>query len=171
MVKEISLSCGLIAYVDGEDYDRILAHNWWPFVDTGSGNTYVIRNGPRPERKRIWMHHEIMGTRPGQVLWDHVNGNGLDNRRGNLRRATHQQNTFNSRKHGHQTSSQYKGVCWYTRQKNWHAQIGVNGRKIHIGYYANEIEAAKAYDKTALEHFGEYARLNFPNQIAVTFEE
>ena len=89
---------------------------------------------------------------------DHVNGNSLDNRRVNLREATRSQNNWNRGKQ--LGSSRFKGITWDKRDKNWKAQIQVNYKRISIGRFTDEIEAAKAYDKAAMEHFGEFARTN-----------
>jgi hypothetical protein len=101
---------------------------------------------------------------------DHANGDGLDNRRQNLRQATQQQNMRNSRKY-RGGSSRYKGVCWKIRNQRWLAQIYVSEqdasgvptkRKLHLGTFTDQETAARAYDAAAREHFGEFACLNFP---------
>jgi HNH endonuclease/AP2 domain len=91
---------------------------------------------------------------------DHINGNGLDCRRDNLRLATCSQNSAN-RLGWRKSSSKYKGVTFSKQRKDWQAKITVNGKTIHLGYFKNEEDAGKAYDKQALIEFGEYAKLNF----------
>lgn len=88
---------------------------------------------------------------------DHINGNGLDNRRVNLRLATSLQNQGNSRKRRN-ASSYYKGVSWYKPLKKWRAQIKVDKHVIHLGYFVSEEEAAIVYQEAAIAHFGEFAR-------------
>lgn len=105
----------------------------------------------------------------GWSLVDHINTNGLDNRRENLRPATRSQNNANARGHANGTSP-YKGVSWKTRRGIWVAQIGVAGipkkKTHHLGCFEDPTEAARAYDSAALALYGEFARLNFPQEIA-----
>jgi hypothetical protein len=98
----------------------------------------------------------------GWSLVDHKNGNGLDNTRTNMREATNQENARNQHKRAG-TSSQYKGVCFIPVGGRWMASICLSGRSVHLGYHATEELAALAYDTAAREHFGEFARPNFPD--------
>lgn len=98
------------------------------------------------------MHREIVDA--PEV--DHRNGDRVDNRRANLRAATHLQNCQNARPKG---QSRFKGVSRY--RERWHARIKVPGRRIDLGSFHDEESAARAYDVAAREHFGEFARLNF----------
>jgi hypothetical protein len=107
------------------------------------------------------MHRQITSAPPGLVV-DHINHNGLDNRKDNLRLCTRAQNALNQRPRKG-TSSRYKGVYWHERDKRFYAQISHKGRRYHLGSYKSEIQAAKAYDKKAKELFGEFAHLNFPD--------
>jgi hypothetical protein len=101
---------------------------------------------------------------------DHVNHNGLDNRKANLRPATHTQNVWHRRKFNGRTSggfklasrSKYKGVDWAHSMNRWRARILVNGKRIYLGSFNSELEAAKAYDLAAKKHHGQFATLNFP---------
>jgi AP2 domain/HNH endonuclease len=92
---------------------------------------------------------------------DHINGNGLDNRRTNLRPATSAENARNRRSQ-RGSSSPYKGVSWIRSRRNWRANLRVGDRLIHLGSYTDPADAARAYDAAALKYFGEFARLNFP---------
>lgn len=107
------------------------------------------------------MHREILNV-PAGLECDHINGNSLDNRRANLRAATRQQNCWNNRKRKPNSLSKYKGVSFSKRGKPWKATLTVDGNWIYLGSYNSEKEAAKAYDKAAKKHFGEFAKLNFP---------
>lgn len=96
---------------------------------------------------------------------DHIDGNPLNNDITNLREATIQENNWNVGKYkvinGKSTSSEYKGVTRYERDKKYRAQIVINRKRKHLGYFTSEIDAAMAYDKVAIEYFGEFAKLNF----------
>jgi len=107
------------------------------------------------------MHREVIDI-PEHMLCDHINGNGLDNRAANLRPATVSQNLCNRRKTKANTRSKYKGLEWDKTQRKWKARIQHNGRKIYLGSFSNEIDAAKAYDEKARKLFKEFACLNFP---------
>lgn len=110
---------------------------------------------------RIDVHRLVLPHKSSrQSHIDHVNGDRLDARRDNLRVATPAQNQAN-RKKAEGKTSRYKGVS-RTRRGKWYAQITVNYVAINLGTFACEEEAARAYDAAAVEHFGDFARLNFP---------
>lgn len=109
------------------------------------------------------MHREIIDVPEGWFV-DHINHNGLDNRKANVRPATPADNARNARYPKRNTTSKYRGV-WYNKQtKKWRVQILVNRKKKHIGYFNNETDAAKAYDRAARRLHGEFAILNFPSK-------
>src|SRR5699024_2779496 len=147
--KLIPLTQGQFAKVDNEDFDRLKGINW-----CAGPLGYVVN------KKFGRMHRYIMDC-PEEMVVDHINHDTLDNRKNNLRIATHRQNNFN-RTTSHESSSQYKGVSWNNEAIKWSASIRLNGEQIHLGLFKNEKEAAEAYDKKALELFGEFAYLNFP---------
>lgn len=103
---------------------------------------------------------------PEDMLVSYVDGNSLNNQRSNLRLATKQQVSRTHRKHkpNGASTSEYKGVHWGKREQRWVARICVDGRNIHLGYFREEIDAALAYDNAARERFGEFTRLNFPDE-------
>jgi len=155
MVREIPLTQGKVALVDDEDYERVMQYKW---SANKIGNTWYAISEEPITHKTILMHRLILSIKPYE-LCDHINGNGLDNRRHNLRLASRSQNAMNQIKtHG---TSIYKGVSWVKRDKKWRVQIMFNYKNIYIGDFKDEREAAIAYDEKALELFGGYAKLNF----------
>ncbi len=153
----ISLTQGQFAIVDADMYDYLSQWKW--YTKKKKYTYYAVRNiGKSPNQRQVFMHHEILNCIIGKEV-DHINNRGYDNRRINIRCCTHTQNNQNR----HNTSPHhYKGISWNKDHKKWLVRIQHNGKAIHIGYYDNDIEAARAYDKNALELFGEFAYLNFP---------
>jgi len=107
------------------------------------------------------MHREIIDV-PEDLFADHINHNGWDNRKANLRPATAADNARNARYPKRTTSAKYRGVWYNTKRTRWRSVIVVNGKSIHLGYFDNEIDAAKAYDRAARLYYGQFAILNFP---------
>ena len=165
-MREIPLSHGLVAIIDDEDYTLVSQYKW--NTHPGGRTSYAARKlwvyGRQTEQ---YMHTLITKWK----MVDHIDGDGLNNRRVNIRPATYTQNNRNRRKMLG-TSSQYKGVTWNKPLKlttsftcRWRARIMVDGQMYHLGMFNSEIDAALAYDAAAREHFGEYAWLNFPDML------
>lgn len=152
-MREIPLTQGYVALVDDEDWEWLSRWKW--SVASGPHTQYAQRGPARGHEKAIQMHRLILGTAPG-LETDHINGDGLDNRRVNLRECTRQENQRNSRSHLGSLSI-YKGVSWKKRNQQWQAHIQVDGRKRHLGLFSIEAEAADAYKIAAVIHFGEFA--------------
>jgi len=108
------------------------------------------------------MHREIINVPEGCFV-DHINHNGLDNRKANLRPATPAENARYARYPKNNTSSKYRGVWYNKKKKKWRAQLSINNKKKQIGYFLDEVAAGKAYDKAAKKHYGKFAILNFPD--------
>jgi hypothetical protein len=122
----------------------------------------AARTGPDyVDTKRGRLHRVILNCPEGMTV-DHINGNTMDNRRSNLRLATQSQNQMN-RGSCRGSSSQYKGVSHHKLTGKFTAQIRVDGKKRHLGLFASEEEAARAYDVAAIQAFGEFARPNLPH--------
>jgi hypothetical protein len=150
------------AKVDPADYKRLRRYEW--FSIKGTGNFYAARRVKGTKGARfsiIYMHRELIEVRDG-LLVDHVNQDSMDNRRTNLRAATRAQNVRNRKKFAKSSGSEYKGIYWDRNQKRWIARIMLERKKIYLGCFRNEVEAARAYDRAARKYHGEFASLNFP---------
>lgn len=152
----INLTGGKFAKVSREDFKRINAHKWYC-----STFGYAIRFINRNVHKIcILMHREILRT-PDGMETDHVNMDKLDNRRENLRLCNKRQNQGNRNGSRYTTkTSSFKGVRWHKRHSVWEAYITRGGRYQYLGSFIDEISAASAYNAAALQHFGQFARLN-----------
>jgi len=156
--REIPLTQGKVAIVDPEDYEWLSQWNWYARFSKGAW--YVLRAGPKVKGKchSVYMHRVIMQT-PDGMQTDHINGNGLDNRRENMRSCNCAQNQYNQQKQKRATSSRFKGVSWDGRK--YRAYIKVAGECISLGRFASEVQAALTYDEAARRYFGEFAYTNF----------
>jgi len=149
-VLHIPLTQGKVALVDAADYDRVAAFKWCAGLQRHV--FYAIRAGS------VRMHNFITGW----DVVDHINGDGLDNRRANLRPVTVSQNNANARIR-RDNASGYKGVSFHRPNGKWKAQINdTPGHRKSLGYFATAEEAAIAYDEAARAFHGEYDSLNFP---------
>lgn len=164
-MKEIQLTQGMIALIDDEDFERVNQFNWC--AKKHRNTFYAIRfkiiNGKNSNETLHYFIMQIKGV-------DHINGNGIDCQKSNMRECTNQQNTMNSRPRKNSTSK-FKGVSWHNRDNKWCSQIMKDGKNYYLGQYDNEIEAAIVYDKKAKELFGEFAYLNFPSQFDKWIEQ
>lgn len=156
----VPLSRGHAALVDASDYPRVIAAGRWHARPHGK-TVYAQRHVTLPGGRRTTqqMHNFITGV----IGIDHANGDGLDNRRANLRVTTQAQNATNTRRRSNNKSG-FKGVSWHAECKAWRAQIRTGGKSHHLGLFATAEEAARAYDTAAAERFGLYARINFPKE-------
>ena len=142
--------------VDSNDL-LIIKKYKWNIVDR-KGKYYLTAYKKLGKRKYtyVYMHRLIMGLGFGDGLQvDHINGDGTDNRRSNLRISTQQQNQMNKR-----MKTKYKGICFHKPTKTWGARIWINRKKISLGYHKTPEKAALAYNKVAKELFGDFALLN-----------
>ena len=159
-MKQIPLTKGQFALVDDEDFDRVNQFKWYAdkriskkgVVYYYAARRYTVNGKSILQR----MHSFIFGDSSHKKHIDHKDSDRLNNQKYNLRFATPSENGMNIRKIG-----KYKGIFYYKATNKFSAQIMIKYNKIHLGYFNTEIEAAKAYDKKAIELFGEFANLNF----------
>lgn len=156
-MRSIILTQGKVATIDDEFYELVIKHKWFARFNTSNKAYYATRE---VDRKHINMHNLMLPPSDGYVV-DHINGDTLDNRKDNLRYATVAQNAQNQ-KIAKDNKSGYKGVYLHKATGRYNAQITINKKQMSLGYFKDPIEAAKAYDKAAITHFGEFARPNFP---------
>jgi AP2 domain/HNH endonuclease len=152
----LQLSNGSVALIDAIDYESVSQYTWYATKTRATGKLYAATH--YSVNRVIYMHRFITGASEHEDV-DHVNHDGLDNTRANLRKCTRTQNNANARKLA-PASSQFKGVTWDAARSKWKAQIALNHLKINVGRFDSELEAATAYDAAAKRYFGEFANVN-----------
>ncbi len=153
-VRFIPLTQGLFAAVDELAYASLRLMRW--HARKSNGTFYAVRWHPETNLSQ-GMHAHLFGCHDGRLV-DHKNGCGLDNRRENLRSATSQQNAMNRAASG--KTSRFKGVYFNKQMGLWMARISKNGKRIHLGNFKTEMEAAAAYSTVETQLFGEFASSN-----------
>lgn len=149
-MRLIKLTRGQLAIIDAADYERVSQHSW-SYHPNGYAHAKI--------NKKVISLHRFLLAEPRGII-DHKNGNGLDNRRCNLRIVTVLQNSRNRKPN---KNRRYKGVGYDSRNGKWRARIRVNYRHLFLGYFLSEKEAARAYNRAALKYHGKFARLNEVN--------
>ena len=152
-MKEIALTQGKVALVDDEDFDELNKNKW--FAQKNYNTFYAARHEKKRiidgRRNLIFMHRVIVNT-PIGMQTDHINGNGLDNCKENLRICTKEENARNKAIHRRNTSG-YKGVTWNKFNKKWMAQIRIGRKNIYLGYFIDKEKAHQAYCESARNLF------------------
>ncbi|MFA5554549.1 MAG: HNH endonuclease [Phycisphaerae bacterium] len=175
--RRIPLTRGEHAIVDPEDYEWLIQYKW--HTNRRGEKIYAV-NSRMEKMHRMIMSKELRienlecrikskevssqnseGRRRSEIFVDHINGDGRDNRRANLRLATAMQNAWNVRRT--RGKSRYRGVKWHKYMKKWTAVISVCGKRRHLGYFDDEDAAARAYDEVVKQERGEFGVLNFPD--------
>ena len=164
-MKKIDISTktheNVSALVDDEDYERINSMGKWSAYKGGRRTLYAGRQERVDGRTKCFlMHREVLHTEAG-LSTDHINGDGLDNRKSNLRQCTHKQNLMN-RRVCKRSLSGYKGVSTIKGGLKWQVRIGSPPNRVNIGTFTCPTEGARAYDEVAKKLYGEFAWLNFP---------
>ena len=138
--------------ISPEDQELVDKYEW-----RVNSRGYIVRRGRNNSQN--YLHHLIIGKPKKGFVVDHIDGDKENNTRENLRICKQAENCANSKISKNNTSG-FKGVSWNKALKKWHAYIMLNRKRIHLGYFKDKLEAAKAYNKAALKYFGEFARLN-----------
>lgn len=156
----IALTQGKEAIIDVADLETVLQYRWCAHMIRGT--FYASSRPPALDLKYITMHRHLLGFPDSDV--DHIDGDGLNNTRGNLRACSRRQNTYNSKKRATNRSG-FKGVCFDKARSRWMVQIkDKEGRNLNLGRFETAVEAAHFYDSAAKQYYGEFARLNFPEE-------
>jgi hypothetical protein len=151
--KRMPVGKGKVTLVDDDVYEWASKHKW--FTNKDHNVWYVKRGGRQRDgirKPNELLHRTITGAKPGEMV-DHINGDGLDNRRCNLRVCSNSENQRNRGKPRNNTSGK-KGVSWHASNKKWIAGIRVDGRLVHLGYYDDLEKAGEAYAKAAAAYYG-----------------
>lgn len=159
MVK-IPLTQGLFATIDSDDFEKVNTLKWFSFLQSNGKHYVATKIGG----KQIRLHRMLLGVTESNIEVDHINGDPLDNRRSNLRTCTKSENQRNRGKSKKSTSG-YKGVSFCRNTQKFRAQIRHNGKLFRLGRFLCPIEAALAYDKKAKELHGDFANLNFKEEV------
>ena len=158
LTKEIKLNRNAVAIVDATDFEWLSQFKWRVFKNRNklyAVSSFKATNG---EWNDVLMHRLILDAE-SNTLVDHINENGLDNRRQNLRLANHHENQYN-RSAPKSNTSGAKGVYWETFTQKWRAKISFNGITKSLGRFDDKLDAIQAYNEAAKEFHGEFARLN-----------
>lgn len=157
-MREIPLTQGQVALVDDEDLELVNKYKW---SCRPGKRTFYAQAATRIKGRNycVKMHRVIMHVPTSQQV-DHIDGDGLNNQKSNLRLCNNSENAMNRRKRLN-TSSKYKGVSWWTARQRWVADIWLSGKNVRLGTFQQEIEAARVYDAAARIHFGQFAKTNF----------
>jgi hypothetical protein len=171
--RRIYLGENIWTLVSPSDYHKLSNYNW--YIAGNGKNFYAFRNiklAPGKSKMqgihRMIMHDQLSiknSKFKTKLVVDHINNDPLDNRRSNLRLATHAQNARNRKIDKSKTSSRYVGVYFEKATGRWTSKIRIKGKRLWLGRFDKEIDAAKAYDAAAKKYHGEFAKLNFPKEI------
>lgn len=162
-MKRIPLTQGLYALVDDADFEWLNQWKWFALKGTGNNTFYAVHWDCSSKPKvLVRMHTVLLERKLGRSLLDevdHEDNNGLNNQKCNLREATASENSCHRGLRSDNTSG-FKGVSWINREQKWYAQISIKGKYYSLGYFDDPREAARAYDRAAVDLHGEFAKTN-----------
>lgn len=162
-MREIPLGgekgAGLVALIDDQDFEMVSCRKW--HCHFSANGVYAQSTWYNGQNLCVSLHRFILGLSNPKIQVDHIDHNGLNCTRDNLRTCSIAQNQFNRLPYN-RGSSNYKGVSWRGKREKWRAIIKFNRKPIELGQFDSEIDAARAYDEAARKLFGEFAYLNFP---------
>jgi hypothetical protein len=156
-MKQIKISQNKYTQVDDSDFEELNKYKWMAKKD--KKNFYVARHSKGGTRKLILMHRVVANT-PNGMFTDHIDGDGLNNQKSNLRVCSNQQNSVNRGKNNNNTSG-LKGVYWVQNGKSsgkWRALIGFKGKFIHLGLFSSKEAAYEAYCTACCKLHGDFAK-------------
>jgi hypothetical protein len=163
-MKQLKISQNEFILVDDEDFDRVSLYRWGCYFTNGGSSKSISSSGPTCGQHSVHIANFIMQNYG--VIYDHEDRNQSNNQKNNLRIANHQQNAYNRNKPNRfeGCTSKFKGVSLSNNKRqssdSWRARITVNGKKVPLGSFVTEVEAAQAYNKAAIHFFKEFAVLN-----------
>lgn len=157
-MKELKLTKEKVAIVDDDVYDDLIKYKWSALCDGCNWYAYMTI-GSKKNQKRLMLHRIIMLLTNPKVFCDHIDGNGLNNQRSNLRICTSALNSRNRRMKKTNTIG-FKGVSYKAKHKKFQASINIDGKFIFGGHFDSAVDAAKKYNDLALQYHGEFAKLN-----------
>ena len=162
MSKQIQLTNSAKKAVVDDCMFEYLSQFTWKLIQRPQTAHAVAYSG----NKTFYMHQLVLPSDDPDYTPDHKDGDGLNNQLDNLRLATKEQQSQNTKKRNMTCSSKFKGVCFSKRENKWKGYIDINGQRKHLGTFNFEISAAKAYNRAALANFGEFAVINKFTKVA-----
>ncbi len=155
-LKTLELTQGQVAVIDDTDFDNLKAFNWFAVKDRDRwyAATSIVRDDGKRQLLRM---HRFVADAPAEMQVDHINGNGLDNRRSNLRVCTHQENQWNRQAAPRNSTTGLQGVNYNKANKNFRAAIKHNKKSIHLGVFSTKEAAFEAYKAASIKFKGEFS--------------